>query len=114
MLSLIEAVLARAVGERLECGGWVPLLVFRIPEFERLAWRAGRRRARNLERRTATAFALAAQRVVRRDDLLAHDDGSDRFAVALIAPSRSGHPLPIRATFRAALENVLSPRRRRC
>ena len=97
--------LARSVGERLECGGWVPLLVFRIPEFERLAWRAGRRRARNLERRTATAFALAAQRVVRRDDLLAHDDGSDRFAIALIAPSRSGRT-PEARDVRTALERT--------
>ncbi len=105
MAMLTFDCLARAVGERLECGAGVPVLVFRMPEFERLAWRTGRRSARNLERRTATAFALAAQRVVRRDDLLAHDDGCDRFAVALIAPSRSGR-MPEARDVRAALERT--------
>ncbi|MGB8520270.1 MAG: hypothetical protein WCD38_08930, partial [Candidatus Tumulicola sp.] len=56
--------LARAVGVHLQSGSSVPVLVFRMPEFEQLAWRSGRRSARSLERRTATAFALAARRVV--------------------------------------------------
>ncbi len=97
--------LARAVGVHLRSGSGVPVLVFRMPEFERLAWRSGRRSARSLERRTATAFALAARRVVRRDDLLAHDDGCDRFAVALLEPSRSGR-VPEARDVRAALERT--------
>ena len=97
--------LSRLLAEHLKCADGVPLLVFRMPEFERLAWRSGRRSARSLERRTATAFALAAQRVVRRDDLLAHDDGSDRFAVALTAPSRDGR-IPEARDVRAALERT--------
>lgn len=97
--------LARAVSERLERGSGTPVLVFRMPEFERLAWRAGRRSARNLERRTAVALARAAQRVVRGDDILAHDDASDRFAIALTSPSRSGRA-PETRDVRAALERA--------
>ena len=97
--------LARAVGAHLQTGSGVPLLVFRMPEFEQLAWRAGRRSARSLERRTSTAFALAAQRVVRRDDLLGHDEGCDRFAVALVAPPRGGRT-PEARDVRAALERT--------
>ncbi len=67
----------------------VPLLVLRIPDLERTAWRDGLRKARALERRAGCAFAAAARRVLRTDDLTAHDQGSDRFLAALTAPQRA-------------------------
>jgi signal transduction histidine kinase len=63
-----------AIGERLDEGAGVPLLVLRLPEFERIAWREGLR---------------AARRVLREGDALAHACGSDRFAVAMLAPGRA-------------------------
>jgi signal transduction histidine kinase len=79
----------------------VPLLVVRVPALERTAWREGRRAARALERRVASAFGTAVARVVRADDLIAHDAGSDRFVAALIAPMRDGRhglaPLDVRS-----------------
>ncbi len=83
---------AEAIGDRLDRDAYVPLLAFRVPEFEQVAWNIGRRDARGLERRTVVAFAAAARHILRHDDLLAHEDGSDRFAVALMSPSRDGHP----------------------
>jgi signal transduction histidine kinase len=97
--------LAAAVVDRLEAGGSIPLLAFRAPEFEQIAWRAGRRRARILERRAVAAFEGATRSVVRRDDLVAHDDGSDRFALALVSPARSGNapgPVEVRAILERA------------
>jgi signal transduction histidine kinase len=68
----------------------VPLLVFRLPALEQTAWRNGLRAARALERRVNAAFATAVARVLRADDLLAHDAGTDAFVVALLAPMRDG------------------------
>lgn len=68
----------------------VPLLVVRLPELERAAWRRGLRAARALERRAATAFANAVRRVLRSGDAVAHDHGSDLFVAALVAPTRDG------------------------
>ncbi len=68
------------------------MLAFRAPEFEQVAWNIGRRDARNLERRTVVAFTAAARNILRHDDLLAHEDGSDRFAVAMMSPARDAHP----------------------
>jgi signal transduction histidine kinase len=49
----------------------------------------------------AAAFGTAVARVVRADDLIAHDGGSDRFVAALIAPMRDGRhglaPLDVRS-----------------
>lgn len=97
--------LAGAMGEWLARVGCVPLLAFRVPEFERVAWRNGKREARRLERQTAGAFACAARRIVRCEDLLAHDDGSDCFAVALIAPARDGGPVRLSGV-RSILERI--------
>jgi len=97
--------LANAIAERLVRVACVPLLVFRVPEFERVAWRTGRRDARALEQRTANAFASVARNVVRHEDVLAHDAGSDCFAIALTAPARSG-AIPDRSAVRAALERI--------
>jgi signal transduction histidine kinase len=91
--------LDRAVARR--GGGSVPLLAFRLPALERTAWQRGLRAARSVEKRAAAAFATAAARVLRDDDLLAHDRGSDVFLAALTAPGRAGPsvlaPLDIRS-----------------
>ena len=62
--------------------GPIPLLVLRLQEFAEIAWRDGKRAAQRIERVTIRAFAAAADRVMRNGDLLAHDAGSDWFAVA--------------------------------
>jgi signal transduction histidine kinase len=66
----------------------VPLLIVRVPALERTAWREGLRKARTLERRAGSAFAAAAGRVLRAQDCIAHDSGSDVFVAALTAPMR--------------------------
>ncbi|MEO6835870.1 MAG: HAMP domain-containing sensor histidine kinase [Candidatus Tumulicola sp.] len=97
--------LARAIGERLDSGVCVPLLVLRLPEFEQIAWRDGRRSARSLERQTIAAFRHATRRILRDGDALAHEVGTDRFAVAMLAPSRAGRP-PEGNEVRTALERI--------
>jgi hypothetical protein len=71
--------------------GAVPLLVFRLPALERTAWRDGLRAARSLERRAGAAFTTAVAGVLRAEDRIAHDRGSDAFVAALVAPTRDGH-----------------------
>jgi signal transduction histidine kinase len=66
----------------------VPLLALRLPELEQLAWQRGVRTARRLEREVATAFAEAAQCIVRTEDAIAHDARSDVFAIALLDAAR--------------------------
>lgn len=68
----------------------IPLLVVRLPEFAETAWREGTRAARVLERDTMRAFRAAAAELVRRDDVLAHDRGSDRFLIAMLDAGRDG------------------------
>lgn len=85
--------------------GPVPLLVLRLPQFERIAWRAGKRAARRLERTITEAFETAARRVLRSGDLTAHDAGSDAFVITMTAPSRM-HGVPAAADCRAVLERV--------
>lgn len=83
----------------------VPLLVLRLPEFEEIAWQKSTRAARTLERETMRAFLKAARRIVRAEDALAHDRGSDRFVVAMLAGSREGRG-PSAADCRMALERL--------
>jgi signal transduction histidine kinase len=66
----------------------VPLLVLRLPELERMAWRDGKRAAHRLERVTSAAFLDSAARMLRTGDLTAHDRHSDVFAIVMTAPSR--------------------------
>lgn len=83
----------------------VALLVLRLPDLERMAWRAGKTVARRAERLASHAFACATQRVLRAGDVAAHDPGSDLFAIALTAPSRAGRAsLP--SDHRAILERI--------
>jgi signal transduction histidine kinase len=93
---------------RLAAAAWeaVPLLVLRLPALERTAWRAGLRAARSIERRASAAFAAATKRVLRADDLIAHDRGTDAFLAALIAPTRDGHQWPAPVDIRSALARI--------
>lgn len=91
----------------------VPLLVFRLPEFERIAWRDGKRAAQRLERRTIAAFHGSASAMLRSGDRCGHDAGSDAFAIALSAESREPRTaLP--ADVRAVLERIAAAIALRC
>jgi signal transduction histidine kinase len=82
-----------------------PVLVVRLPELERVAWRRGLRAARAVERAATAAFSSAVSRVLRAGDLVAHDGGSDIFVAALVAPTRDGSvPAPVDA--RSALARI--------
>jgi signal transduction histidine kinase len=83
-----------------------PVLVVRLPELERIAWRRGLRAARALERRAAAAFSTAVSRVLRTDDLVAHDGGSDVFLAALAVPTRDGGAVAAAVDVRSALARI--------
>ena len=83
-----------------------PLLVVRLPELERVAWRRGLRAARSLERAAGAAFSTAVSRVLRADDLVAHDGGSDVFVAALVGPTRDGAAVPGPVDVRSALARI--------
>jgi len=87
--------------------GGVPLLVLRVPDFEHIAWREGKRAARRVERRAARAFAVASRRVLRRGDSRIHDRGRDVFAVLVAEPPR-GSARPNAAVCRAMLQRIAS------
>ena len=87
-------------------GDDVPLLVFRLPALERTAWRDGLRAARAIERRVSAAFATAVTRVLRAEDLIAHDRGTDAFVAALVAPMRDGHQALAPVDIRGALARI--------
>ena len=81
------------------------ILAVRLPQFAEIAWQRGKAVARALERRTAAAFARSAAFALRGDDRLAHDPGSDIFAVAILGAPREARALaPLDA--RAALERI--------
>ena len=80
----------------------VPLLVLRLTELERVAWREGRASARRLERHAREAFLSNVAARIRRADLLAHDRHSQFFAIALAA-RRRGRGAPMPADCRSAL-----------
>ena len=73
---------------------------------ERTAWRVGLRAARALERRARQTFATAAGRVLRAEDLTAHDRGSDVFIAALAAPTRDGVATLAPVDVRGALARI--------
>ncbi len=83
----------------------VPLLVLRLPQFERIAWRQGKRAAQRLERATTTAFVDTCERALRTGDLIAHDTGSDVFAIVMASPSRKLR-IPSSVDCRSVLERV--------
>jgi signal transduction histidine kinase len=100
--------------------GPVPLLVLRLPEFERIAWRDGKRAARRLERETTAVFMESAARVLRTGDIAAHDRGSDVFAIVMTAQSRAvrqAHHDKVRPSpldIRAVLERIAAAISRQC
>lgn len=83
-----------------------PVLVLRLPELERVAWRRGLRAARAVERCATAAFSTAVSRVLRADDLVAHDGGSDVFLAALVGATRDGAGAPASIDPRAALARI--------
>jgi signal transduction histidine kinase len=83
----------------------VPLLALRLPEFERIAWRDGKRAAKRLERMTTGAFVESASRLLRTGDLSGHDAGSDVFAIVMTAPSRQNAG-PSVMDIRSVLERI--------
>lgn len=83
----------------------VAILVVRVAEFERIAWREGRAVARRLERRTAAAFRSAAKCILRGEDRIGHDAGSDLFVAAMLGPPRASRQ-PSPADCRTAVERI--------
>lgn len=83
----------------------MPLLVLRLPEFERIAWREGKRAARRVERATLRIFHEASQRALRAGDLTLHEAGSDLFLIAMTARARAAR-LPSPVDCRTVLERV--------
>ncbi len=86
----------------------IPLLVVRVRDLERLAWREGRAAARSLERRSLQSFQATATRVLRASDVLAHDDESEDFIAALISPTRSPGSVATPTDCRATLARLAS------
>ena len=86
----------------------VPLLVVRVRDLERLAWREGRAAARALERKSLQSFIATANRVLRVSDALAHDDESEDFLAALLSPTRSAGSVATPTDCRATLARLAS------
>ena len=86
----------------------VPLLVLRVAELERIAWREGRVSARRLERRAREAFARIVSERMRAADLPAHDRNSECFSIALTATARRGEGTALPDDCRAALARATS------
>jgi signal transduction histidine kinase len=66
----------------------VPLLVLRVADLERIAWREGKVSARRFERRARDAFVKITNEAMRAADLPVHDAGSELFSIALATGSR--------------------------
>jgi signal transduction histidine kinase len=90
------------------CERGVPLLVVRVRDIERIAWREGRSAARALERRSLRSFVETAARTLRSSDALAHDDESEDFLAALLTPMRDNGSLATAADCRATLARLAS------
>jgi signal transduction histidine kinase len=89
-------------------GTAVPLLVVRLRDLERIAWREGRPAARLLERRSLNSFVATASRTLRANDVLAHDDESEDFLAALVSPTRSSGSVATPTDCRATLARLQS------
>lgn len=82
-----------------------PLLVLRVKDFERVAWRVGKHEAILLERRTTRAFKRAARAVMRSGDRVRHDPGSDVYTI-LMSARRRNERAAVAADYRAVLERL--------
>jgi hypothetical protein len=88
--------------------GSVPLLVVRVRDLERIAWREGRAAARAVERASLRSFVETASRALRATDLLAHDDESEDFLAALVSPTRQTGSVATPTDCRATLARLAS------
>ncbi|GAC1442261.1 MAG: hypothetical protein NVSMB59_04450 [Vulcanimicrobiaceae bacterium] len=86
----------------------VPLLVVRLRDLERIAWREGREAACAVERRSLRSFVDTASRSLRATDVLAHDDASVDFLAALISPTRQSGSVATPTDCRATLARLAS------
>jgi signal transduction histidine kinase len=86
----------------------IPLLVVRLRDLERIAWREGRAAARTLERRSLRSFVETASRALRASDILAHDDDSEDFLAALVSPTRTTGAVATPTDCRATLARLAS------
>ncbi len=86
----------------------VPLLVVRLRDLERIAWREGRTAARAVERRSLRSFVETATRTLRSTDVLAHDDESEDFLAALVSPMRQSGSVATPTDCRATLARLAS------
>ncbi|MBD5633968.1 MAG: HAMP domain-containing histidine kinase, partial [Candidatus Eremiobacteraeota bacterium] len=86
----------------------VPLLVVRLRDLERIAWREGRGAARAVERRSLRSFVETAARTLRASDVLAHDADSEDFIAALVSPTRSAGSVATPTDCRATLARLAS------
>jgi signal transduction histidine kinase len=86
----------------------VPLLIVRVKDLERVAWREGRAAARIVERRSLRSFVDSASRQLRASDLLAHDDDSEDFVAALVSRNRTTGTIATPMDCRAALARLSS------
>lgn len=97
----------RRLREFLNAGtGPLPVLVLRVPDLERIAWRRGLREARAIERRTTRAFEDAAARLLRSGDLIAHEGGSDVYVAVLLEPTRTDGTPPAPMDARSTLARI--------
>ncbi len=90
------------------CATPVPLLVVRLRDLERIAWREGRSAARAVERRSLRSFVETATRTLRSTDVLAHDDESEDFLAALVSPTRQSGSVATPTDCRATLARLAS------
>lgn len=86
----------------------IPLLVVRLRDLERIAWREGRAAARVLERRSLRSFVETASNTLRASDVLAHDDESEDFLAALMSPTRTSGSVATPTDCRATLARLAS------
>ena len=100
-----------SLGLRLRAGANaipVPLLVVRLRDLERIAWREGRATARGVERRSLRSFVQTASRTLRSSDLLAHDAETQDFLAALVSPNRTTGAVATPTDCRATLARLAS------
>jgi signal transduction histidine kinase len=93
-------------------GAAVPLLVFRVRELQRIAWRDGRPAARRVERQCWRGFVAGAGQTLRAGDVLGHARDSEDFLAALVSRARRPGTYPSSLDCRAALRRIgaaLSP-----
>jgi signal transduction histidine kinase len=90
---LTQSELASRLRPLLDSGATIPLLVLRVADGGMLGTQM------------VDAFARGAERIVREDDVLAHEPGSHWFGLAMLAPARAT-PGALSLDARSALERI--------